>query len=196
MKISFRSVMLPALILLLFSSTNALPVRIVSGELFVGGSSYGTPGYQTYQRYYLVGKMRMPQMEFIMLAEQLNNVFLDHPAQPDGDFEYRVKMPPHGSALYINSNLFSPVWYAGSIWRIHSSAQLLVGTPDSPQFITVNSPFTMDGGTEFYGAYTSGFRVKGQGTAELKFEKYGTKYYILEARYTFNGNSSRDQSSK
>jgi hypothetical protein len=121
---------------------------------------------------------------------------LDHPAQPDGEFDYFVKMPPHGSPLYINSELFSPVWYAGCIWRIHSSAQLLTGTPDSPQFITVRTPFTIDGSTEFFGAYTSGFRIIGQGTAELKFEKNGAKYFILEARYTFSDNSSSNQNSK
>jgi hypothetical protein len=196
MKYSLRFVMLLAVTFLLFSKAAALPVRIVSGELFVGGTSYGTPGYQTYQRYFLIGKMRMPQKEFRMAAEQIDNTFLGHPAQPDGEFVYHVKMPPHGLPLYINNRLFSPVWLAGCVWNIRSSAQIIVGTPESPQFMIVNAPFTMDGSTEFYGAYTSGFRIKGQGTAELKFEKQGTKYYILEARYTFTDNSVLDQNSK
>ncbi len=191
-----RFVVLLAVSFLLLSKVSALPVRIVSGELFVGGSSYGTRGYQTYQRFYLVGKLRMPQKEFIMQAEQIDNVFLNHPAQPDGDFTYRVGMPPHGSALYINDELFSPVWLAGCFWKIKSTAQLIVGTPDSPQFIIVNAPFSMDGSTEFFGAYTSGFRIKGQGMAELKFQKVGTKYYIFEARYTFTERALFNQNSK
>jgi hypothetical protein len=196
MKVLFRFALVSAFCFLLFSKAGALPVTVVSGELFIGGTSYNTPDYQTYLRYYLVGQPRMPKRNYIMAAEQANSVYLDHPVQPSGDYEYKVGMPYHGSSFMVDDEFFSPVWYVGCIWKIQSSAITPEATADSPQFRTINAPFTMNGSSNFYGAYSTGFRIKGQGTSELKFEKVGGKYYLLQARYTFTDNASRLQSSK
>ena len=138
----------------------------------------------------------MPKRDYILTAEQINSVFLDHPVRPKGVYDYKVGMPYHGSAFYINNELFSPVWYAECVWRIHSSIETPIGSADSPQFIIVSAPFTMNGSSEFFGAYSTGFRISGQGTSELKFEKMGAKYYLLEARYLFSNNSLISQDTK
>ncbi len=196
MKILFRFVILSAVTFLLFSKADALPVNIVSGELFIGGTSFNTPEYQTYLRFYLVGQTRMPKRNYIMNVEQINAVYLDHPVQPSGDYEYKVGMPYHGSSFKINEDMYFPVWYVGCVWKIQSSALTPEATANSPRFTTINAPFTMGGSSNFYGSYSTGFRVKGQGTSELKFEKIGTKYYLLEARYTFTDKTSLLQNSK
>ncbi len=196
MKFLFRCVILSAVFFLLFAKAEAIPVNIVSGELFIGGASYNTPEYQTYLRFYLVGQTRVPKRNYIMDVEQINAVYLDHPIQPSGDYEYKVGMPYHGSSFKINEDLYFPVWYVGCVWKIQSSALTPEVTANSPQFVTINAPFTMSGSSNFYGAYSTGFRVKGQGTSELKFEKIATKYYLLQARYTFTDNASLLQNPK
>jgi len=196
MKVLFRFALLSAVFFLFFAKADALPVNIVSGELFIGGTSYNTPDYQTYLRFYLVGQTRMPQRNYIMSAEQINAVYLDHPIQPSGDYEYKSGMPYHGSSFKVNDVMFFPVWYVGCVWKIQSSALTPEATANSPQFMTINASFTMSGSSNFYGAYSTGFRVKGQGTSELKFEKIGRKYYLLEARYTFTDNILLNQNSK
>ncbi|HVE58401.1 MAG TPA: hypothetical protein VNB22_16330 [Pyrinomonadaceae bacterium] len=196
MKILFRFALLSAFFLFLFAKAEAIPVNIVSGELFIGGTSYNTPDYQTYLRFYLVGQTRVPKRNYIMSVEQADAVYLNHPVQPSGDYEYRVGMPYHGSSFTVNDELFFPVWYSACVWKIQSSALTPEATANSPQFMTVNAPFTMNGSSNFYGAYSTGFRLKGQGTSELKFEKIGGKYFLLQARYTFTSNTSLNQNSK
>jgi len=196
MKMLFRPVMLSAFCVLLFAKADALPVNIVSGELFIGGTSYNTPDYQTYLRFQLVGQTRMPKSNYLMSAEQADAVYLDHPVQPSGNYEYKVGMPYHGSSFTINDELFFPVWYAACVWKIQSSALTPEATADSPQFVTINAPFTMNGSSNLNGAYSTGFRIKGHGTSELKFEKTGGRYFLLQARYTFTNNSLINQNSK
>ena len=196
MKILFRFVLLSAVTFLLFSKADALPVNIVSGEIFIGGTSYQTPNYQTYLRFYLLGQTRVPQRSYAMSAEQINAVYLDHPVQPSGNYEYKVGMPYHGSSFKVNDELIFPVWYSACVWKIQSSVQTPEATANSPQFMTINAPFTFGGSSNFYGAYSTGFRVKGHGTSELKFEKIGRKYFLFEARYTFTDNASLLQNSK
>jgi hypothetical protein len=196
MKVAFRFVILSAVIFLLFSAARAIPVDIVSGEIFIGGAAYQTPNYQNYLRFYLVGETRVPKRNYIMAAEQQNAVYLDHPVQPGGAYEYKVGMPYHASEFSVNENLYFPVWYVGCVWKISASVQTPEVTPDSPQFTIVSAPFTLNGGSNFYGAYSTGFRLRGRGTAELKFEKTGTKYFVREARYTFTDKNSFAQTRK
>ena len=196
MKIFFRFVILPAVVILSFSAAQAFRVEIVSGELFIGGSAYQTPTYQNYLRFYLVGQTRAPQRNYVMDVEQLNAVYLDHPVQPEGDYEYKVGMPYHGKLLKINDESYFPVWYVACVWKINSSIITPEATPSSPQFLTVSAPFTMNGSSNFNGAYSTGFRIRGQGTTELKFEKIELKYYLREARYTFTDKAAFMQSAK
>lgn len=188
MKNLLRLIFLSVVIFSLFSKAEAIPVRLASGELFIGGSAFGTPGYQNYLRFYIVGKIRVPQRSYIMQAEQRDAVYLNHPVRPEGDYDYRVGMPHHGGVFGVNDDYFFPVWY-DCVWNIQSSVQTPVATADSPQFTFVNAPFTMDGSSNFLGAYSIGFRIKGQGVSELRFEKIGTKYYVREARYIFTINA-------
>jgi hypothetical protein len=196
MKVLFRCALLSAVFFLLFAKAEAIPVKIVSGELFIGGTSYNTRDYQTYLRFYLVGQARVPQRNYIMSSEQADNVYLDHPVQPSGDYEYKVRMPYHGSSFKVNDEIFFPVWYSACVWKIQSSAITPEATANSPQFMTISEPFMMTGSSNFYGEYSTGFRIKGQGTSELKFEKVAGKYYLLQARYTFTDNGSLFQNSK
>lgn len=196
MKILFRFVILSAVLIFSGFATKAFRVGIVSGELFIGGGAYQTPGYQNYLRFYLVGQTRVPQRNYIMDVEQIDAVYLDHPVQPDGAYEYRVGMPYHGSSFRINDDLFFPVWYVACVWKINSSIATPEATPNSPQFLIVGAPFTLNGSSNFNGAYSTGFRIKGQGTSELKFEKIQLKYYLREARYTFTDNKSFMQNAK
>lgn len=196
MNVLFRFVILSAVVFLAASASHAFRVEIVSGELFIGGSAYQTPNYQTYLRFYLVGQTRAPQRNYIMNVEQLDAVYLDHPVQPEGDYEYKVGMPYHGSSFKINDENFFPVWYVGCVWKIKTSVITPEATPASPQFLTVSAPFTLNGSSNFYGAYSTGFRLKGQGTTELKFEKIGLKYYLREARYVFTDKNSFIQAAK
>ncbi len=196
MKILFRFVFLSAVFFLFFSTAGAIPVKIASGQLFIGGAAYDTPNYQNYLRFYMVGQTRVPKRNYIMAAEQENAVSMDHPAQPNGDYEYKVRMPYHASSFSVNDDLFYPVWYGECVWRIQSFAKTPAATADSPQFTIVNAPFTMNGSSNFFGAYSTGFRLSGRGTAELKFEKINTKYYVREARYIFTDKNSFSQNSK
>jgi hypothetical protein len=185
MKVLSRFAILMLVFFSLFASAEAVPVEIVSGGIFISGTAYDTPEYQTYLNFYMVGQTRMPRRNYIMRAEQRDSVYLDHPVQPAGDYEYKVQMPYHGSSFTINDEMYFPVWYVGCIWKFQTSIQTPDAPPNAPQFKTVSAPFRMDGSSNFYGAYSTGFRVKGRGTAELKFEKIGTKYYVREATYTF-----------
>ena len=196
MKKLFSILFLFSAIISFSTGIKAFPAKIVSGQLFIGGSSFGTPGYQTYLRFELFAESRMPKRDYILTGEQINSVYLDHPIQPKGIYDYKVGMPFHGSAFYINSVLFAPVWYADCVWRINSSIETPTGSVNSPQFVIVSAPFTMTGTSEFYGAYSTGFRIRGQGTSELKFEKMGAKYYLLEARYLFTDNTLLNTNSK
>lgn len=185
MKLLPRFLLLFSLFVVLTTAATAGPVKITSGQLFIGGSSYGTENYQTYLRFELNAQTRIPRRDYVLAAEQTNAVFMNHPVRPAGEFDYKVGMPYHSSGLWINQERFFPVWYAGCIWRINADIMTPTATIDSPQFVIVSGPFTMNGGTEFYGAVTTGFRISGSGTAELKFEKFVNKYYLLEARYLF-----------
>lgn len=189
MKNLLRFVLLSAVLFSLCSTISAVPVKLTSGEFFIGGSTFGTPGYQNYMRFYFVGKTRSPQRSYVMQAEQIDAVNQNHPAQPDGDYEYIIRMPNHGSSLAINDNIYFPVWYACN-WVIESSAQTPIVTVGSPQFIIVNAPFQMSGSSNFSGAFSTGFRLRGRGVSELKFEKINSKYFIREARYTLTDTST------
>lgn len=161
------------------------PVEITSGQLFIGGTSYDTPEHQTYFRFFMNGESRNPKRTYQLAAEQFNAVYMDHPVQPVGSYEYKVRMPYHSSTFAIDEFVYFPVWYSGCQWTIQSSLVTPDVTPGSAQFVTVTAPFRMTGGSNFYGAYSTGFRMKGAGRAEIKFEKIGTKYFMLEARYIF-----------
>ena len=184
---------LSALFLLLASGARALPVEMVAGEILIGGGGYGAPDYQTFLGFNMVGQTRAPKRNYLMTAQAPESVYLDHPVQPAGEYEYQVRMPYHASQFAVDDAVFYPVWYSGCVWKLRSNIQTPEVTTNSPQFLTVSAPFTLAGSSNFYGAYSTGFRLKGRGTAELKFEKVGTKYFVREARYIFTNQSSFDQ---
>lgn len=192
MKYLLLTAMLSFVFCVFAPNCTAVPTRIVSGELFFGGSAYNTPDYQTYTRFFLTVKQKNPQRIYEMFAEQPLSVYLEHPVQLEGDFQYLVKIPYGPQGMRINGELFSPVWYEGCSWLIESSAQTPVVSASSPQFVYVYSQFRMSGNIDTFGAVKTVFKVNGYGTAEFKFEKIDTKYYIREARYTFSNNQSNN----
>lgn len=187
---SFRAIVfLLSAIIFLSLSANAFPAKIVSGEMFLGGTAYGTPDYQTYIRFSLLARNLAPRRDYRMNGLQVYSVYLNHPVQPSGDYDYRVVMPYGPQSLAINNQPIYPVWFEDCVWDIKSSAQTPQITPDSPQIITTSSPFTISGSSAFFGADNSFFRIKGSGTAELRFERIGTKYFFREAVYRFSENT-------
>lgn len=167
----------------------ATSAKIVSGEMILGGTAYDSPDYQTYARVLLNVKRQNPLRDYRMFALQVYSVYLNHPIQPNGDFVYRVVMPYGPQSLSINGVSFFPVFYEDCKWIIRSSAFTPESTPDSPQFVTVYSPFTMQGLSQLSGTYTSNFKFYGGGTVGIIFEKIGNKYYFREAKYTFTEES-------
>jgi hypothetical protein len=176
-------------------NTSALPTRIVSGQILIGGTSFGTNDHQKYLRFLLIARVEMPRRDFIMDAEQPFSEYLGHPVQPNGDYEYQLVMPHGGQRLRINDESFFPVWYAESVWRMKSSVVTPTASSDSPQFVFVEAPFTMSGSTVTYGNYRTGFKSLGKGTVRIKFEKINNKYYLLEALYNFGYTQPTDKKS-
>lgn len=166
----------------------ALPAKIVSGQILIGGTSFGTNDHQKYLRFLLIARAQMPRRDFIMDAEQPYSEYLGHPIQPNGDYEYQLVMPHGGQRLRINDESFFPVWYAESVWKLKSSVMTPAASPDSPPFVFVEAPFSMSGSTVLYGNYRTGFKISGKGTVRIKFEKINNKYYLLEALYNFGEN--------
>ncbi len=186
---TFRAIVFLLSAIISFSTeTTALPAKITAGQILLGGTAYGTSDYQTYIRFSLTARTPSPQRDYFMNGLQAYSVYLNHPIQPDGDYDYRLVMPYGPQNLSINSRAIFPVWFEDCIWNIKSNAQTPLVTANSPQFVTTNSPFSISGSSIFFGADNSSFRVKGSGNAELKFEKIGTKYYFREARYIFGEN--------
>lgn len=177
------------------SSVFAFPGKIVAGEMILGGSSYDTPNYQTYIRFSLTAQNRMPRREYRMTAEQAFSVYLNHPIQPNGNYEYDLVMPYGPQSLLINNVLFAPVWFEDCSWQITGFAQTPEANANSPQFVFVNSTFTMRGRSVFFGANNSAFKTGGSGNLELKFEKINNKYYFLQARYIFSENTGKNKES-
>lgn len=151
----------------------------------MGGSSYGTGGYQSYLAFGLTGTRRIPRVEYDFFGEQNFSVYQDHPVEPEGPYSFSVKMPYTPDGMRIDGNLIQPVWYSDSAWNIRSSAQTPVGDENSPQFVIVRSPFSMVGRTLVYGSASVNTRVLGFGTAELTFENIDGRYFLYEARYNF-----------
>lgn len=185
-----------SLTLVLFVEVRANQAKIVSGAIFFGGTSYGTPDYQTFLRFTLDAKNRAPYRNLQLDAVQPYSVYLNHPVQPNGNFEFSVVMPYGPQSLKINNVPFYPVWYGDSKWTIYSTAQTPEATAASPQFVTVNTPFRMAGSSAIIGANTSYFKVKGDGNANIVFEKIRDKYYFLEANYVFTEPSLLEKDTK
>lgn len=163
----------------------ASPAKIVSGELFIGGSAYGTIGYQTYLRYQMTAKRVAPQRVFLLDAEQNPSGFQNFPSRPEGAFDFSLLMPHHPQRLLINDELFSPVWYYESIWTFSSNIVTPEATPTSPNSIHIQAPFEMAGFTSFFGAYRTGFKTVGHGTLDVLLERDNSKYFVREARFLF-----------
>lgn len=185
MKKSFSPAFFLLALALFTVSIKSFPTKIVSGELFVGGSAYQTPNFQNYLAFYLHGKTRMPQRDYEIYGEQTFSVFQNHPIRPNGFYKFSVQMPYHANALKINGQTYQPVWYVNSFWEFESNLITPNGTADSPQFVNVQAPFRMGGIVVCGGAFNSSFKVSGGGFVDIKFEKFGEKYYLREARYTF-----------
>lgn len=175
----------------------AASVKIISGEIIFGGTSYGSPDYQTYARISINAKRQNPQRNYTMSALQAYSVFLDHPIQPNGNFQYDIVMPYGPQSLSVNGVSFYPVFFEDCKWTIHSSAITPKATPESPQFVTVTSPFILNGVTILSGANNSNFKLSGSGTVNIIFEKVRPdSYYFREAKYTFIENSQANIESK
>lgn len=180
--------MIPLLIVLLISVSAAparLPVRILSGEIFIGGTSYGTGDYQTYLAFNLTGRNILPRKKYVFYGEQRFSVYQDHPVHPIGPYEFSVRMPYGPNGLSINGEIFQPVWYADSRWIINSSVDSPVATATSPQFVNVQAPFEMNGYVALFGANNLTVKCTGSGIVDLRFEKVYSRYFVLEARYDF-----------
>ena len=194
---TFRAIVFLLSAFICFSlKTDAYPAKIVAGEMLLGGTAYGTADYQTFIDFSLTAHKPSPRIEYRMRGFQEYSVYLDHPVQPNGAYDYRVRMPYGPQSLLINGRAIFPVWFEDCVWNIRSSAQTPSVTPNSPQFITTVAPFLITGSSLFFGGDNSNFRIKGTGNAEIKFEKIGNKYYFREARYVFGANASQDKTSK
>ncbi|MBK8809462.1 MAG: hypothetical protein IPN69_01850 [Acidobacteria bacterium] len=163
----------------------ALPAKIDSGYILLGGTSYDTPDYQTYLRFDLFARTGMPRREYRMFAEQPYSVYLSFPSRPQGKFDYRLVMPYAPQRLTINGELLSPVWYGDSEWKIQSDLTTPIGTVNSPPTVVLSAPFSMSGSSMLLGAYNIGFKTVGRGTLQVRFENLGGKYYMREAQYSF-----------
>jgi hypothetical protein len=168
------------------SAVRALPVKIESGSLLIGGTQFDTPDYQTYLEFDLNGRSEMPRRIYRMSAEQPYSVYLNFPSQPDGAVNYRLVMPYGPQRLSINGAAIYPVWYGDCIWNLSSTiAKPLPTATPPPQFMVVSSPFSMSGTTIFFGGRSGGFKTVGHGTLQVQFEFVGREYYTRAARFTF-----------
>lgn len=172
-------------LLFLSAGAMALPAKITSGQMLLGGTAFGTPDYQTYLRFDMSARTEMPRRVYRFDAEQAYSVFLDHPSQPNGEFEYAVVLPYGPQRISVNGQLYFPVWYGDGKWRIRTSAVTPEATPDSPQFLDVFAAFSMSGSAVTVGAFNTGLRISGVGTVRMRFEKIRGKYYVREALYAF-----------
>jgi hypothetical protein len=188
MKCVRATLCLLAAIVFISSGAQAFPAKIVSGQMLLSGTAYGTPDYQTYLRFDLTARTKIPRRDYRFLAEQTFSVYLNHPVQPNGAYKYTVIMPYAPMQMRINDQAFAPVWYAECVWNIESSAETPVVTPVSPLIVTIDAPFTMSGNSLTYGAYTLGAKTSGKGTVALRFQKDSTKYFLREANYVFSEN--------
>lgn len=167
-------------------SVRALPVKIESGSLFLGGTQFETPDYQTYLEFDINGRSEMPRRIYRMSAEQPYSVYLNFPSQPGGTINYRLVMPYGPQRLAINDTPIYPVWYGDCIWNLSSSIVTPLPTEmPPPQFVVVSSPFSMSGTTLFFGGRSGGFKTVGHGTLQVQFEFIGREYYMRAARFTF-----------
>lgn len=162
------------------------PLRVVEGTIYMGGYSYTSPDYQTFISINLTARTNNPTRDIGVYAVQPLSVFLNHPIQPSGPYEYRVVMPYRPNQMTINGQSIYPVWFNESVWKIQSSILTPDVTLNSPAFTTVQAPFSMSGNLLSYGAYNIGMRMRGSGTVTMKFEKVGSKYYFFDAAYTFS----------
>jgi len=178
------------LISLISLNAEAAPLKVTSGQMIFGGSAYGSPDYQTYARFSMNFKRRNPLRNYQLDALQVYSVYLNHPIQPNGDFTYNVVMPYGPQSLSVNGVNFYPVFYEDCKWTIKTSAVTPTATPDSPQFVTVNSTFTISGLSAFAGANSSVFKFTGGGTVNFIFQKTRPEeYHFREANYVFTDNS-------
>jgi hypothetical protein len=178
-----------------FFPAQAFTTRITSGQVFISGSSYNTPNYQTYLAFDFIAIRPNPRVEYNFFGVQNFSVYQNHPVRPDGPYIFTVKMPYTPDGIFINNVLKSPVWYSDCVWDIQSSAQTPLVEKGSPQFITVNAPFRMNGRMTIYGAAYVATRVTGFGTSDLKFENIGGRYHLAEARYFFGNSISETKNS-
>lgn len=167
------------------ASAVASPAKITSGELFIGGSAFGTADYQTYLRYRIVARSLTPRRVYLLDAEQVWSVFQNFPSRPAGAFDFSLATPYGPQRLLIDGELFSPVWHADSVWKFSSDIVTPEPTPTSPQTVHLQAPFTMAGSTALYGAFKAGFRIRGGGTLDVLFERVNSKYFVREARFLF-----------
>lgn len=182
------------LISLISLNAEAAPLKITSGQMILGGSAYGSPDYQTYSRFSMNFNRRNPWRNYQLDALQVYSVYLNHPIQPNGEFTYNVVMPYGPQSLSVNGVNFYPVFYEDCKWTIKSSAVTPTATPDSPQFVTVNSTFTISGLSAFVGANSSVFKFTGGGTVSFLFQKTRPEeYHFREATYVFTDNSLLDK---
>lgn len=184
------------LIFLISFDVKTAPLKITSGQMIFGGSAYGSPDYQTYSRFSMNFRRKNPVRNYQLDAVQAFSVYLNHPIQPNGDFTYNVVMPYGPQSLAVNGVNFYPVFYEDCKWTIKTSAVTPKATPDSPQFVTVNSTFTMSGLSAFAGANSSVFKFTGSGTVNFLFQKTRPEeYHFREANYIFSEDSRSEKDS-
>lgn len=159
--------------------------KIISGQIFISGTSYDTANYQTYLAFDFHGIRQNPRINYQFFGQQNFSVYQDHPVNPDGPYKFSVEMPYSPDGILIDDQLRSPVWYSDCDWEIQSSIVTPLVTEGSPKFIYAQAPFSMKGRMIIYGAASIAIKVRGFGTSDLKFEKIGERYYLLEARYFF-----------
>lgn len=166
-------------------NVQAATTKIVSGQLFVGGTSYNTNDYQTFLAFSLIGKRKNPTVDYTFFGQQILSVYQNHPINPDGYYEFSVKMPYTPDGIIINGTVSQPVWYSDCFWDIQANVQTPIASKDSSQFVNAQGPFRLNGRIYLYGAVSVSTRIIGFGIADLKFEKIEGRYYLLEATYEF-----------
>lgn len=187
----FQLAALVTIMLAVLSATavRAGSMRIESGEIFLGGTAFATPNYQNYLRFSLVGSTRNPASSFTFASEQQFSVFLGFPAQPEGRLEYIVQMPYSPGSVTINGETNFPVWYSDSKWSVRMSVVTPPAPASAPEFTVVNSSFEFSGTVYFQGARIRCLRARGNGSAQVMFQKIDTKYYFRQALLTFGSQS-------
>jgi hypothetical protein len=173
------------LIVLLSSAATASVLRIESGTMLLGGTSYGTIDYQSYTRFDLDGTTRIPHRAYRMSALQPYSVYLGFPVRPGGTFTYRLQNPYGPQRLSLNGEAIFPVWYEECVWNFTAIVDTPAVVADSPEFTVVASPFVMSGSTVLFGQRYGGFKTIGRGTLQVQFEKIETKYYTRAMLFTF-----------